>query len=258
MLTKNRISDIKKLSQKKFREERGVFIVEGTKSVLDLLNSQLVVKEIFTIDSWFKEHAMAIPGNVVVEIVKESELARITCLKTAQDVLAIAQCPVFDIANIDVRQPVLLLDGIRDPGNLGTIIRTADWFGFRQIVCSPDCVEFTNPKVVQATMGSFSRMQIYYTDLSVFLEKNGKNRTVYGTFMEGTDIAKVDFCATDYLVIGSEGSGISDKILPFIDEKIHIPSFAHSLQKAESLNVSIATAVVLYQFCNHIINHKNE
>lgn len=257
MLTKNKISDIKKLSQKKFREEQGAFIVEGTKSVLDLLNSQLTVNEIYATENWLSEHEQTLPCTIHAELVKESELERITCLKTAQEVLAIAQCPIFDIANIDNQQPVLLLDGIRDPGNLGTIIRTADWFGFRQIVCSPDCVELTNPKVIQATMGSFSRMQVYYTDLGSFLTKNSHHGTVYGTFMHGTDIAKVDFHPNDYIIIGNEANGISDKVLPFIEQKIHIPSFAHSSQKAESLNASIATAVVLYQFCNHIISNKN-
>lgn len=251
MISKNRITDIKKLSQKKFREEMRLFIVEGTKSVLDLLSSQLTVKEVFALEGWCVEHRASLNGFTVSQVV-ENELERISCLKTPQEVLALAEIPYFDIQNIDYHQPILVLDGIRDPGNLGTIIRTADWFGIRQVVCSNDCVEWTNPKVIMATMGSFSRMKVYYTDLVDFLQKKEIKGRIFGTFMQGKPIQRVDFKKNDILVIGNEANGISKDVEKIITEKIHIPSYANSATKAESLNASIATAIVLYQFCNKI------
>lgn len=251
MISKNRIADIKKLSQKKFREETGLFIVEGTKSVLDLLNSQLTVKKVFALDNWSTEHRASLEGYSVTSVI-ENELERISCLKTPQEVLALAEIPQFDIHNIDFQQPILALDGIRDPGNLGTIIRTADWFGIKQVVCSNDCVEWTNPKVVMATMGSFSRMKVYYTDLVKFLQKKEIKGKIYGTFMQGNPIQNVDFQKHDVLVIGNEANGITKEVEQVISERVHIPSYANSTTKAESLNASIATAIVLYQFCNKI------
>ncbi len=258
MLSRNKISDIKKLVQKKFREETHLFIVEGTKSVMDLLHSQIAVKEVFATEQWIETHSENIPKSISVVPVTENDLDRITCLKTAQEVLAVAQMPDYSIRQIDFQKPILALDGIRDPGNLGTIIRTADWFGIKQIVCSNDCVDFMNPKVIQATMGSFSRMSIFYTDLSQFLNQKNIQGTVYGTFMQGTDISQVNFQNNDVIVMGNEANGISDEVSHCIQQKIHIPAFSLSSPKAESLNASIATAIVLYQFCNHILLNNNE
>lgn len=251
MISKHRISEIKKLDQKKFREEWGLFIVEGTKSVIDLLSSQLIINELFATDEWIQRHQKCLK-NVVYSAVSFSELERMSCLKSPQEVLAVVCKPHFDIQNINYQKPILVLDGIRDPGNLGTIIRTADWFGIKQIVCSMDCVEMTNPKTIMATMGSFSRMEVYYTDLSDFLTNEHINGTIYGTFMQGSPIQHIEFQPNDILVIGNEANGISKNIETLIQEKVHIPSYSSSANKAESLNASIATAIVLYQFCNKI------
>lgn len=251
MISKNKITEIKKLAQKKFREELGLFIVEGTKSVIDLLSSQLIINELFATDEWIQKHQKSL-NDVPYSAISFSELERISCLKTPQEVLAIVKIPSFDIQNIDFQKPILVLDGIRDPGNLGTIIRTADWFGIRQIVCSDDCVEMTNPKTIMATMGSFSRMDVYYTTLPDFLTSSHIHGTIYGTFMQGSPIQHIEFQLNDILVIGNEANGISEEVEALIQEKVHIPSYAISDTKAESLNASIATAIVLYQFCNKI------
>lgn len=247
MISKNKISEIKKLSQKKFREESGLFIVEGSKSVHDLLFSQITVTELFATELWISEHADWLRGVEVVEV-SETELERISALTTPQQVLAVARTPHFQMADVDFSDAILVLDGIRDPGNLGTIIRTADWFGFHQVVCSPDTVELTNPKTIQATMGSFSRMKVFYTDLVPFLKSPAIKGAIYGTFMSGKSIQSIDFQKNDILIIGNEGKGISAAVEGCVQQKIHIPSYANSSDHAESLNASIAAAVVMYQF----------
>lgn len=247
MISKNKISEIKKLSQKKFREETGLFIVEGSKSVHDLLFSQITVKELLATGGWLSEHADWLRGVAAVEV-SEPELERISALTTPQQVLAVAQIPQRRLSEVDFTDAILVLDGIRDPGNLGTMIRTADWFGFRQVVCSPDTVEFTNPKTIQATMGSFSRMKVFYTDLVSFLKNPTITGTIYGTFMSGKPIQSADFQKNDILIIGNEGKGISAEVEACVQQKIHIPSYAVSHEHAESLNASIAAAVVMYQF----------
>jgi len=244
MISKAKISEIKKLAQKKFREESGLFIVEGTKSVTDLLLSQLVVEEVFATSHWLAAHPL--PQSIRCAEVSPGELERMSCLTTPQEVLATVRIPHFDPNTIDDRDAVIALDGIRDPGNLGTIIRTADWFGFKQVVCSPDCVEFTNPKTIQATMGSFCRMRVFSTDLPDFLKE--KDCSILGTFMNGEPIETVKFNRNDILVIGNESNGISRAVEALVSRRIHIPSFETSPTHAESLNASIAAAVVMYQY----------
>ena len=245
MLSKAKISSIRKLAQKKFRDEAGVCIVEGTKSVLDLLRSSLEVRELYATPAWKATYGGA-AGCVRCEEVTAEELERISCLTTPQDVLAIAELPRPDIRQLSFHEPILVLDGIRDPGNMGTIIRTADWFGIRQVVCSPDSVELANPKTIQATMGSFTRMKVFYTDLPNFLSDKRIEGEIYGTFMEGTDIRQTVCAANSVIVIGNEGKGISPEVAQCITKKIHIPSGAPAGDHAESLNASIAAAIVMY------------
>lgn len=245
MISKAKIASIRKLSQKKFREEHGLFIVEGTKSVLDLLHSDLVVREMYALPAWKAAYGGAVACTRCEEVTPD-ELERISCLTTPQDVLAIVETPSFSIADVRTDELLLVLDGIRDPGNLGTIIRTADWFGIRQIVCSADCVELTNPKTIQATMGSFSRMRICYTDLPQFLADPRIAGHIYGTFMQGDDIRQTQFPRNAVIVIGNEGKGISPEVAQCVSHRVHIPSFAATHEHAESLNASIAAAVVMY------------
>ena len=242
MITKAQIQDIKKLHQKKFREESSAFIVEGTKSVLELLRSDLKVNALWATEDWCKAHKNE-AVHVLFNTLYLKEIERISTLKTPQEVLAIAEIPAFTISNIDPKKTLLILDAIRDPGNLGTIIRTADWFGITQILASSDTVEWTNPKTIQSSMGSFTRVKVIYADLAGYL-KSRNDAPLFGTFMQGTPISKVNFPANSMILIGNEASGISDNLLPFITENISIPTYSNT---TESLNASIATAIVLYE-----------
>ena len=246
MISKAKISELRKLSQKKFREETGLFIVEGTKSVLDLLHSDLNIREMYALPTWKAAYGGAV-ASVVCEEVNETELERISCLTTPQEVIAVVERPVYNIESVNYQDFILVLDGIRDPGNLGTIIRTADWFGIKQVVCSPDCVEWTNPKTIQATMGSFTRIAIYEKELVPFLNSKKIAANIYGAFMQGDDIRTLDFEKNAILIIGNEGKGITPEVANCVTRKIHIPSFATSDIHAESLNASIAAAVSMYE-----------
>lgn len=243
MLSKNKISEIRKLHQKKFREEQGCFLVEGTKSVIELLQSEITTEEVFATAEWITQFGIQIKNHIPCTEVSIKEMERISCFDTPQEVLAIAKRPSYLQAQIDSKKTLLVLDDIRNPGNLGTIIRTADWFGIDQILCSEDSVELTNPKTIQSTMGSFSRVKVFYGDIPSYLK--GQKRAVYGMFMDGENIGNVDFKSDDILIIGNESHGISASLQPFITQKITIPS---SDSKAESLNASIATAILLYQY----------
>lgn len=246
MLTKKRISEISKLHLKKYREELRQSIVEGTKSVLDLLNSDFLVHEVLGTEKWYSSHAIHQLDKSKFTIVTSKEMERISCLHTPQEVMAIVSFPIYTLTDIPDQSPLLVLDDIRDPGNLGTIIRTAEWFGFKYIICSANCVELTNPKTLQATMGSFCRVKLIYTDLVKFFQNTQRPRRVIGTFLEGKSISEIDFHTDDILVIGNESMGISESISSFINLKVHIPAVSDS--RAESLNASVATAILLYNF----------
>ena len=248
MIAKSRIFEVRRLHQKKFRDELGLFMVEGTKSVCDLLNSRMTVRELYASENWMNEYRDLISNEIELFCVTNSEMERLSNFKTPQEVLAVVVSPQFFIDDIDENLPLLVLDDIRDPGNMGTIIRTADWFGFRQILCSDTSVEFTNPKTIQATMGSFCRMKIVFSNLPAFFKARKDNSHVFGAFMEGENIAESKFPLNAVFVIGNESNGVSEDMRPFINEKIHIPSPAISGQKAESLNASVAAAIVLYQY----------
>ena len=247
MISKNKISELKKLSQKKFRAESGLFIAEGTKSVEDLLASSLPVEELFATTSWLQAHQGQLADIAVTEVTI-TELERITALTTPQQVLAVVRAPHFTPADLDFSDALLVLDGIRDPGNLGTILRTADWFGFRQVLCSPDCVEWTNPKTIQATMGSFTRVKVIYADVVECLQKPQRKGTVYGTFMQGEPIQNIDFQKNDILIVGNEGKGISPEVAQCVQQRVSVPLASAHPTHAESLNASIAAAIVMYEF----------
>lgn len=246
MLSKKKISEISKLHLKKYREELHQSIVEGTKSVLDLLNSDFIVHEVFGTEKWYCSHAIPQLDKTKSTIVTAKEMERISCLHTPQEVMAIVSFPIYSLTDIPKNSPLLVLDDIRDPGNLGTIVRTAEWFGFKHILCSPNCVELTNPKTIQATMGSFCRVKVIYADLVHFFQNTQHSGRVLGTFIEGKSISDVDFQTDDILVIGNESKGISESLSSFINLKVHIPAVSNS--HAESLNASVATAILLHNF----------
>lgn len=251
MISKSQIQYIRSLHQKKFREKNREFIVEGPKLVDELLKSRFEVKRIYAVSGesdWLERgHDRGIES---IET-GQAELSRISALKTPNSVLAIAGMPDLDADDFVMPDDfVMMLDGISDPGNLGTIIRTSDWFGIHTLVCSPDTVEVFNPKVVQATMGSVFRCRVFYTDVRSFLSNLNSGVTVYGTFLEGSNIYAENFSSPGILVIGSESHGIRPDVEKFITKKIHIPSLSGG---AESLNASVAAAIACSEIRRNVI-----
>ncbi len=225
MITASGIKFIQSLRQKKYRDRHGVFVAEGDKIVRELADSHLQIEMVCGLKGWVSENAQLLPAETTCFTISEKQLSRLSNLKTPNQVLAVVKKPDTE-ALIDEKPEnlVLVLDKLQDPGNLGTIIRTADWFGIRNIFCSHDTADVYNPKVIQSTMGSFIRTRIVYTELKKLLEKTGMN--VYGAFLEGTSLyeTKPDFPAA--LVIGNESGGISADIEPYITSKVFIPRHA--------------------------------
>ena len=246
MLSKNRISQIRKLHAKKFRDEEGLFLVEGYKCVEMLCASDFVVEEIFATENAIRENENWLK-NKGITIVTVDEMSRISTMQTPPELLAIAQQRT-NPPGIPTDQQLLALDHISDPGNLGTIIRTADWFGIQHIVCSPDCVELYNPKTIQATMGSFAHVYVYKRPLATFLREESACRRILGTFLNGEDIRTLDFRPSDIVVIGNESNGISDEVAQIVTQRITIPSPVQGRDTAESLNAAIAAAVVMFSW----------
>lgn len=238
MVSKSQIKLIRSLAQKKYRLKNGMFIVEGEKSVREFLASRFQLEKLYTTKNRF-----GTPDSHTV-LVAEEDLKKISQLKTPQSVLAI-----FKIPRQEVFRPqglVIALDGVRDPGNLGTIIRLCDWFGIKNLICSPDTADAFNPKVVQASMGSLTRVKIVYGDLAEFIE-NAYNLPVFGAFMDGENIYQKTLPAEGILVMGNEANGISKKIEKLITQRIGIPRFG-DINQTESLNVATATAILLSEF----------
>lgn len=237
MITKNTIKTIQSLKQSKYRKEHQLFIVEGRKTVEELLHSSFETQALYATERFLKEYAIQ---DERLETVSEVQMEQMSALDTPPGILAVVKIP--DPAPFKEQGMVLALDGIANPGNMGTIIRTAEWFGIRQIICSEDCVEIWNPKVIQATMGSIFRMQIGYTDLEKYL-KSFNARVVYGALLEGENIFKKDRWEDGIIVIGSESHGIRSNLLPLITHPITIPRAKGSV--TESLNASMATGIIL-------------
>ncbi len=240
MLLKQKIKDIQSLAHKKFRQQEKLFIAEGPKLVNELLEADHSrVKEIFALKDWIGENKNAIRLTAVTEI-SGTELERISQLTTPNKVLAIVRQYDEDIEMITQGKITLALDCLQDPGNLGTIIRTADWFGIEQIVCSHDSAEVYNPKVVQATMGSIARVKILYTDLRTWLTEQ-KNVSIYATTLDGKDIATIKKIKEGIILFGNESKGVSEDLLKLADVKLTIAKKG----KAESLNAAVAAGVVM-------------
>jgi len=252
LISKALISQIRMLHHKKHRDEQGVFIVEGVKSCMEVLQSDMEVLQCF-VTNRHSERSEESPKKCVV--ISKKEMERISCLSTASEIFCVVKSSIYQLNNLDDTKPLLVLDAIRDPGNLGTIIRTADWFGFTQILCSEDGVEFTNPKVIQATMGSFTRVKVVYANLSDYL-KTQTQRTVYGLFMKGEPIHTQSFKNNDIVIIGSESHGISEKLSSFIHRKIEIPMFPHEEVAPESLNAAMAAGIFMYAYNTETQKHK--
>lgn len=251
MLSKNQIKYIHSLRLGKFRDTNRMFIAEGVKLVEDLLQSHFSIHVIYGDPAWIETHQRLIAGQqYVIQEVTEDELKKISNLSTPNEVLAVVGYPDAEVPEqASFGNIILLLDRIQDPGNLGTIIRTADWFGIKHIFCSMDTVDVFNPKVVQATMGSICRVNVYYTDLKQLMAEMGEDRQIYGTKADGENIytAALEFPAA--IVIGNESKGISEEYALLIKHKLGIPSRSDG---ADSLNASVAVGIVCSEFSRRL------
>jgi len=247
MLSKSNISLLQSLQHKKFRREHGLFLVEGYKSVTEFIDSAYQIEAVY--------HTAAIAPKMLklsqkmnFHEISSAILEKISALKTPADIIAVVKIPQWPVLNYTTlnKKFSIVLDGIQDPGNMGTIIRTADWFGIENIICSEDCVEVYNPKVVQATMGSLSRINVHYVDLASVLSET--KLPVYGALLDGENIYSANFGNEGLVVMGNEGNGLTEKVKQLVTKAITIPGAGN----AESLNVAIATAI----FCSEINRNK--
>ena len=238
MITRAEILDIKSLATKQGREELGAFIAEGEKLVGEIRNSSLRIRRILQTKPIFADG----------ELISEKEMERISQLKSANSVLAVVELPKHKLSLANpTKNLVLCLDRIQNPGNLGTIIRLADWFGISDIVCSEDTADCFNPKVVQATMGAILRVRVHYTNLAAWLSSQS-GACIYGTFLEGENIYNAQLEKSGVIVMGNEGQGISDEVAEQVTHKLLIPPYPADRCGSESLNVAVATAVICSEF----------
>lgn len=238
MVSKNQIKLITSLQQKKYRVVNQLFIAEGIKVIQELLNSNFELVNLFTTKDDFEQ--VRPPFKIVVS---DADLKKISALNTPNSCLAVFKmAPEKPIVNSGL---ILALDSVRDPGNMGTILRLCDWFGVKQLICSNETVDFYNPKVVQATMGSIGRVNVNYTDLNAYISQY--KGAVFGTFMDGDNIYKAHLQQEGIIVMGNEANGISSQLEAIVSHRLAIPRFG-DLQKTESLNVATATAIILSEF----------
>ena len=238
MVTKNQIKLISSLHQKKFRQLHQLFIAEGQKVIQELLDADYELDHLYTTIHLFESIT-----DAKRSIISMDDLKKISALTVPNNCLAVFKMPTTSV--FEDEGLIVALDRVRDPGNLGTILRICDWFGIQQILCSPDTVDLYNPKVIQATMGSVSRVNVIYGDLHPILQKT--SLPIFGTFMEGDNIYKMSLPQEGILIMGNEANGISSTIESIVTNKIAIPRFG-ALQKTESLNVATATAIILSEF----------
>ncbi len=251
-LSKTLIREIRSLHKAEGRKSRHRFLVEGPKMVAELLKSNWPLREIFATEAWPGWSAgNTLSGDPAVYAVSEAELSRISTLVTPNQVLAVADIPPVTLDwKLLSGDLTLALDGISDPGNLGTILRIADWFGIRQVLCSRGSVDVFSPKTVQASMGSVFRVNVLVEDLKSFLSDLPPDLPVYGSFPEGPPLHQTKLQQKGLLLIGSESHGISAGLIPLISHKVSISAFAHPGQtgRAESLNAAFATAILCHEF----------
>ena len=245
-ISKAKIKVFSSLSSKKHRKEENLFIVEGSKCVLDTID-YFSPYAIVATKQWVETHRDKINEEVLMTATP-TQISQISSLSTASDVVAIYQLPKWELDSNQIADNLtLVLDGVQDPGNLGTIIRIADWFGIHQIVASHDTVDVFNPKTIQATMGAISRVRVIYTDLESLL-KSHNDLPIYGTLLEGENIYEKSLKSPAFIIMGNEGKGISPAIRELISEGLFIPSYPGDIETSESLNVGVATAITIAEF----------
>lgn len=243
MLSKTHTKYIQNLSHKKFRDESGLFIAEGPKVVTELLTGgNFVCKEILAVQNWVNDNDKLLGSykTATIQIIEDFELKKISALATSHQVLAVFKKRSQHVDITLAGKITLALDAIQDPGNLGTIIRIADWFGITDIICAAGTTDIYNPKVVQSTMGSLGRLNIVYTDLPVWLQKN-KQVKIFSASLDGKDVRKTGKLTEGIIVIGNEANGVSEEVLKLVAEKITITKTG----EAESLNAAVATGIIL-------------
>jgi len=254
MLSHSQFKLIRSLNLKKYREEHNLFVAEGQKIILELLQCKTCkIHSLFLTDAakrWLERHS---EFELKSNIVSQSELERISFFKSPSFGLAVVEKPIVVQSEIsETNQIILMLDAIRDPGNLGTIIRVADWFGINSIVCSEDTVDAYSPKVIQATMGSFLRTSINYCNLKEYLEHTPKDTHIYGSFMQGQPLHTIKPQVPAIIIVGNESIGISETLHPYISEQISIPGGKNDKGNPDSLNASVATSILVYHFMNNL------
>ncbi len=247
-LSKAKISLISSLTVKKYRSENNLFIAEGHKIVSELLSSNLEIKYlIYNEDKEIPSNS----GNYEIFLTDDLGMKKISNLKTPSSVLAVVEIPKRDLNCFSLKDKLTMcVDDIQDPGNLGTIIRICDWFGIENLICSNNSADLYNPKVIQATMGAFLRVNVFYENLVEFIPEYTKitSQKCFGTFLEGENIYTAELPNSGLFVLGNEGNGISAEVESLINYKLFIPPFAKSDAHAESLNISIAAAIVCSEF----------
>ena len=240
MITKAEIQSIKALADKRGRVEQGCFIAEGEKLVAELRASHLAVRKVYATKPLWSD----------VEVIAERDMERISQLKSSNSTLAVVEIPKYNLSEANAtKNLVLALDRVQNPGNLGTIIRLADWFGITDIVCSADSADAFNPKVIQATMGAIIRVRVHYTNLQQWLaEQKSRGVCVYGTFLDGENIYHTEKSRCGVIVMGNEGQGISPECGKSVTHRLYIPPYPADRCGSESLNVAIATAITCSEF----------
>lgn len=236
MISKNQLKLLRALSQKKQRKAHGLFLVQGEKNVLELLNSNLNVEHIFATVEFLAQHQQAL-ATFPCTAASLDELTKASTLVSNNAAIAVVTIPQLDIPKAEGL--MIALDGVSDPGNLGTIIRVADWYGIQHIIASTDCADPYNPKTISATMGSFARVQVSLVDLPSYLAQS--SLPIYGAFLEGQSVHNTEFAPQGIVLMGSESHGVRESAAQFVTDKITIPAFG----QAESLNVAMATGIIL-------------
>jgi TrmH family RNA methyltransferase len=251
MISSARSKLLRSLQHKKFRDQHRFFLVEGEKMVGELMDNggdaRFRIAEIFAIPEWIDRNNKKVQSSDIEAVeATQAEIKKISNLVSPQAVVALVQMPDTPLELEDLLpSPVLAFESIRDPGNLGTIIRTADWFGIKHLVCSPDSTDLYNPKVLQSTMGAFARVKVHYHDLNALLgSPDLKEKVVYGTFLEGENIYEMRLEPAPLILFGNESHGLSRQLESHIGQKISIPSFSTFGKSSESLNVASSVAVV--------------
>lgn len=246
MWSKNKLKFVRSLTQKKYRDAERVFLAEGAK-VIGELSGAFRMRLLVATQEYLDKHPEVTAEEI--DVVSSRELSQASALTTAHEALAVLEKPDRKVAfEMNPDDLVLALDGVQDPGNVGTIIRLADWFGITNVVCSRETADAFSPKVVQATMGALARVNVFYVDLPQWLEENKGQMPVYGTFMDGDNLYESTLTSHGIIVMGNEGKGISQAVEQHVSRRITIPNFPEGRPTVESLNVAIATAVTCSEF----------